>query len=79
MNRSVTEKQLLGIKGIGPWTASYVAMRALATRTRSCPPTSGSTAPSKNSGAEATRRLSRKRVRDGGPGEPTLPNTSGPA
>ena len=28
-NRSEIEKQLLGIKGIGPWTASYVAMRAL--------------------------------------------------
>lgn len=28
-NHSEIEKQLLGIKGIGPWTASYVAMRAL--------------------------------------------------
>ncbi|MGB3633963.1 MAG: AlkA N-terminal domain-containing protein [Rubrobacteraceae bacterium] len=27
--RESTEKQLLSIKGIGPWTASYVAMRAL--------------------------------------------------
>jgi AraC family transcriptional regulator of adaptative response / DNA-3-methyladenine glycosylase II len=27
--RKSTEEQLLGIKGIGPWTASYVAMRAL--------------------------------------------------
>ena len=27
--RGTTEQQLLSIKGIGPWTASYVAMRAL--------------------------------------------------
>ena len=27
--RKSTEEQLLGIKGIGPWTASYIAMRAL--------------------------------------------------
>ncbi|MGB3683298.1 MAG: AlkA N-terminal domain-containing protein [Rubrobacteraceae bacterium] len=28
-DRSETERQLLAIEGIGPWTASYVAMRAL--------------------------------------------------
>lgn len=28
-DRSEIEKQLLSIKGIGPWTASYIAMRAL--------------------------------------------------
>ena len=28
-DRSEIEKQLLGIKGIGPWTASCIAMRAL--------------------------------------------------
>lgn len=29
VDRVETEKQLLSIRGIGPWTASYVAMRAL--------------------------------------------------
>lgn len=28
-DRTETERQLLSIKGIGPWTASYIAMRAL--------------------------------------------------
>ena len=28
-DREEVERQLLGLRGIGPWTASYVAMRAL--------------------------------------------------
>jgi len=27
--REEVERQLLGLRGVGPWTASYVAMRAL--------------------------------------------------
>src|SRR5918994_1404031 len=73
-DREEAGRRLVSLRGVGPWTASYVAMRTLGDPDAFLPTDLG-VRRSRGSGRRAIRRASTRAPNGGGPGGRTPANT----